>query len=448
MTSDKLAILGGPALRQREWPAWPHVGPADVERLTAVIQERNLGGIPFPNARHQEFADRFTARLGARHGVLMCNGTVTLSVALRALGVHAGDEVITTSFTWIGTIAGIVHVNAVPVLADITDDTWCIDPVRVEEAITDRTKAIMVVHLGDQVTDMDAIMDIAQRHGLLVIEDCAHAHFAEWRGQCVGTIGHAGSYSFETSKIMTCGEGGFLVTADEETYQRALSCTHVGRKEPPYDQFSGRVFGWNYRASEMQAAVLLGQLDSFDELDAQRQAMAKLLTDGLLEIGGFTSLARDERVTRRQIYELLFRFDTEAWDGLHRDEVMAALLAEGVEFEGNTFYPPIHLDPLFHVTAEDWPAIRERFGERISRDAFDLPVAERVGLDEAVWIHHSLLSVEPRDVQDMLDAVVKVRENLDPLRAECLRRRETNDPIGAFLPGMEPVLPTTARQGS
>lgn len=428
--AGELAILGGTPLRREPWPPWPHVGPVDVERLTRVIETRNLGGIPFPNTLHREFAQRFAARLGGRHGILMPNGTVSLSVALRALGVHAGDEVITTAFTWIGTVSGIVHVNAVPVLADISDDTWCLDPASVEAAITERTKAIMVVHLGNQVADMDALCAIAKRHGLLLVEDCAHAHFAEWRGRCVGTIGDAGSYSFETSKIMTSGEGGFMVTDDEEAFHRAMSLVHVGRKEAPYDRFPGRVFGWNYRPTEMQAAVLLGQLESFGALDAQRQAMAKLLTEGLLEIGGFTALPDDDRVTRRQCYELLFRFDTDAWEGLHRDEVLAALLAENVEFEGNTFYPPLHRDPLFHITAEDWPAIRERYGEKISPDAFDLPVAERVGTDEAVWIHHSLLAVEPRDVQDMLDAVTKLRENLDALREACLRMRAEGRPLG------------------
>jgi dTDP-4-amino-4,6-dideoxygalactose transaminase len=412
-----LAILGGTPVRQRPWPEWPHVGPADVERLRAVIESRNLGGIPFPNTLHQAFADRFTGRLGARHGVLVANGTVSLSVALRALGVHAGDEVITTGFTWIGTVAGIVHVNAVPVLVDISDRNWCLDPVKVEEAITDRTRAIMVVHLGNQVADMDALADIARRHDLLLVEDCAHAHFAEWRGRCVGTIGDAGSYSFETSKIMTSGEGGFLVTGSEEAFHRAMSLVHVGRKEAPYDQYPGRVFGWNHRATELQAAVLLGQLDSYDELDAQRTATAELLTKGLVEIGGFQPLPEDDRVTRRQRYELLFRFDTQAWDGLHREQVLAALLAEGVEFEGDSFYPPLHQDPLFHITADDWPAIRDRYGERISPDAFDLPVAERVAWDEAVWIHHSLLTVEPADVGDILDAVAKVRDNLPALKA-------------------------------
>jgi dTDP-4-amino-4,6-dideoxygalactose transaminase len=162
--------------------------------------------------------------------------------------------------------------------------------------------------------------------------------------------------------------------------------------------------------------VLLGQLESFDELDAQRTAMAEQLTRGLVEIGGFKPLEDDDRVTRRQCYELIFRFDTEAWGGLNRDQVLAALLAEGVEFEGDTFYPPMHHDPLFHVTADEWPMIRERYGERITPDAFDLPVAERVGLDEAVWVHHSLLAVEPEDVQDMLDAVAKLRDNVDALR--------------------------------
>jgi dTDP-4-amino-4,6-dideoxygalactose transaminase len=421
MTSE-LAIFGGTPVRQRPWPPWPHVGAADAERLAEAIAERNLGGIPFPNSLHREFAKGFTDRLGVRHGVLTSNGTVSLSVALRALGIRAGDEVITTAFTWVASASSIVHVNAVPVLVDISDSNWCIDPAAVESAITERTRAIMVVHLANQVADLDALTEIARRHDLLLIEDCAHAHFAEWRGRCVGTIGDAGSWSFETSKIMTSGEGGFVATDDEETFHRAMSLVHMGRKDAPYDRYPGRVLGWNCRPTELQAAVLLGQLESFDELDAQRAANVERLTEGLVEIGGFLPLADDERVTRRQCYELLFRFDTEAWEGVHREQVLAALLAEGVEFEGDSFYPPLHQDPLFHVTADEWPAIRDRYGERITPEAFDLPVAERVGWDEAVWVHHSLLAVEADDVQDMLDAVAKVRDNADVLRRSLPQR--------------------------
>jgi dTDP-4-amino-4,6-dideoxygalactose transaminase len=421
MTAE-LAIFGGTPVRQRPWPPWPHVGAADAERLANVIAERNLGGIPFPNTLHREFAERFSARLGVRHGVLTSNGTVSLSVALRALGIKAGDEVITTAFTWVASASSIVHVNAVPVLVDISDHNWCLDPAAVEAAITERTRAIIVVHLANQVADMDALMDIARRHGLVVIEDCAHAHFAEWRGRVVGTIGDAGSWSFETSKIMTCGEGGFFAADDDAVFDRGMSLVHMGRKDAPYDRYEGRVLGWNCRPTELQAAVLLGQLDGFDELDAQRAARAEQLTRGLAELGGFVPLPDDDRVTRRQCYELLFRFDAEAWGGLHREQVLAALLAEGVEFEGDSFYPPLHQDPLFHVTADEWPAIRERYGERITPDAFELPVAERVGWDEAVWVHHSLLAVEQDDVQDMLDAVEKVRANVDALRRGLPRR--------------------------
>jgi dTDP-4-amino-4,6-dideoxygalactose transaminase len=418
----ELAIFGGTPVRQRPWPPWPHVGDVDAERLAQAIADRNLGGIPFPNTLHKEFAEQFAARLGVEHGVLTTNGTVSLSVALRALGIKAGDEVITTSFTWVATASSIVHVNAVPVLVDIDDRNWCIDPAAVEAAITERTRAIMVVHLANQVADMDALQEIAQRHGLLLIEDCAHAHFAEWRGRCVGTIGDAGSWSFETSKIMTAGEGGFVGTDDEAVFDRAMSLVHMGRKDAPYDRYPGRVLGWNCRPTELQAAVLLGQLESYDELDAQRTVRATELTKGLTELGGFVPLPDDDRVTRRQCYELLFRFDTDAWSGVHREQVLAALLAEGVEFEGDSFYPPLHQDPLFHVRADEWPAIRARYGERITPDAFDLPVAERVGWDEAVWVHHSLLSVEPEDVQDMLDAVEKVRENADELRRRLPER--------------------------
>ncbi|MCP2261259.1 L-glutamine:scyllo-inosose aminotransferase [Streptoalloteichus tenebrarius] len=416
MTSE-LALFGGTPVRTEPFPDGPRFRERDLERIREVLESGSLGGIPFPNRTHRAFAEQFCGRLGARHGVLVANGTVSLSVALRALGVHAGDEVITTGYTWMGTAASIVHINAVPVLVDIDPNTWCIDPAAVEAAITPRTRAIVPVHLANQIADLDALLEIARKHDLVVLEDCAHAHFAEWRGRCVGTHGDAGSFSFESSKIMTSGEGGFLVSGDETTHHRAMSLVNCGRKEEGYDSFEGRMLGWNNRATELQAAFLIGQVEQHDELHAQRKSNVELLTKGLTEIGGFTPVGDDDpRVTRRQYYEVLYRFDPEQWAGVHRDRVLEALLAEGVEFEGITFYPPLHRDSLFTVSAEDWPMIRDRYGDRMGPEDFHLPVSERAAYDESVWVHHSLLTGPATDVDQILEAVAKVRRNVDALR--------------------------------
>jgi dTDP-4-amino-4,6-dideoxygalactose transaminase len=414
-TMNALALHGGQPVRNRPWPLWPHYKDADYERLRQVLESRAWGGIPFPNRFTSEFIQKFTARLRAQHGVLVANGTASLAIALRAMGIRAGDEVITTGYTWVGTAGAILQVNAVPVIVDISPHNYCIDPDQIENAITPRTRAIIPVHLGNQMADMDRILDIASRHGLQVLEDCAHAHFAEWRGRAAGTLGDMGSYSFESSKIMTAGEGGFLATNDTALWSRAMSLTNCGRKEPPYDAFEGQSLGWNYRATDFQAAILIGQLEIEEDLYSRRKQNAKKLADGLAQIGGFEPVREDARITRRQYYEVIFRYRTEQMKGVPRDTFLKALLAEGVEFEGNTFYPPMNQDPLFAVSAEEYPAIRSRYGDRIQRDSFSLPVAERAAFHEAVWVHHSLISDSPNDIDDILDAVAKVRDHLDEL---------------------------------
>jgi dTDP-4-amino-4,6-dideoxygalactose transaminase len=380
------------------------------------MESRDWGGIPFPNRTARRFAEAFAERSRVAHGLLLNNGTVPLSIALRALGVKAGDEVITTGLTWVATASSIVYVNAVPVLVDIDPRTCCIDPEAVEAAVTPKTRAILTVHLGDQVSDLDALREIAARHGLALIEDCAHAHFAEWNGTPVGGLGDVGSFSFEMSKIMTCGEGGLLVTRSEELFHRAISLAHCGRKDAPYDRYDGRVFGWNCRPTELQAAVLLGQLEQIDRLTEIRLANREYLLEQLAaHVPGIAPLPGDPRVTRRQCYETLLRYDREAFEGVHRDRVCAALLAEGVEIEGE-FYHPIHRDPLFEVTADEWPMIRERYGDRITADACHLPHCDRAAYDDLLWVWHPLLTGTRQDVDDILTALVKVRDHLDELR--------------------------------
>jgi L-glutamine:2-deoxy-scyllo-inosose/3-amino-2,3-dideoxy-scyllo-inosose aminotransferase len=156
-----------------------------------------------------EFERRFAELQTARYGLCVANGTVALQLALEALDIGVGDEVIVPGFTWQATVATVVDVNAMPVLVDADPETYCPDPSLVEAAITPRTRAIVVVHLYNSLTDMDRILEIARRHGLYVVEDCAHSHGSRWRGQGVGSIGDIGTFSFQASKTLTAGEGGF-----------------------------------------------------------------------------------------------------------------------------------------------------------------------------------------------------------------------------------------------
>ena len=405
---DKLAILGGPKVFDSFWPDWPVYGERDRQALIEVLESRNWGGYPAPNQRAREFAAAFAAAHDARHGICAANGSVTLEVALRAAGIRADDEVIVTPYTWIATAGAPVLVNAVPVFADIDPDTYCLSPQAAEAAITARTRAIIPVHLGWSVADLDAFRQLARRHDLVLIEDCAHMHGARWQGRGVGSHGHLGSFSFQSSKLMTAGEGGIILTSDDELAQKCHSYVNCGRKEPGYDQFAGSVFSGNYRITEFQAALLLARLPDLEPERRRREENAHYLTKLLQDIEGISPLRVDERVTHLAAYQYIFRYHQEAFAGLPRDRFVEALCAEGVPADGD-FYVPIYRSPLFPVTAERFPAIRERYGEAIGPHSASCPVAERAAYQEAVWLHHPLLMAGRAEMDKIAEAIDKIR---------------------------------------
>jgi dTDP-4-amino-4,6-dideoxygalactose transaminase len=207
----ELAMFGGPPVRTNPYPAWPVFDERDLTAVTEVIQSGNWGGFPYPGPRTTRMVERFLELQGGEFGVAVANGTVALEVACRAAGVGWGDEVIVPAYTFQATAAAPMAAGAIPVIVDIDPDTYCIDPAAVASAITPRTRAVIPVHLGAHMADMDALLEIADRHDLVVIEDAAHAHGAQWRGRGAGTLGHFGAFSFQSSKILTSGEGGLPI---------------------------------------------------------------------------------------------------------------------------------------------------------------------------------------------------------------------------------------------
>jgi len=380
-----------------------------------VLEQADWGGIPFPNVMHRRFAEAFGAGVDDAGVVVVANGSVAISLALRALDLSAGDEVIVPALTWVATASAAIHMNMVPVVVDVDPMHYCIDPDALEAAITDRTRAIIVVHLANQVADMDRIMEIAGRHRLFVIEDCAHAHFARWRGRAVGTIGHLGTFSFESSKIITSGEGGAVVARDPDLLKRVMSLTNCGRKLPPYDSFNGGSFGFNARATEFQAAVLLGQLDTLEERRGVRLENLAKLVESLSILGGLEMVSPDQRVSQSQHYEVLFRYDPNEFSGLSRSQFCRAVLAEGVEIEGD-FYDPVHLSPLMRASTRHWPMLRDRYGDGFHGRGISCPVSERAAYVELLWVHHTLLAGNASDIEDIVNAVSKVKRHATALR--------------------------------
>jgi dTDP-4-amino-4,6-dideoxygalactose transaminase len=397
---SQLAILGGPRACPGPMPRWPVHGPREEALLAEVLGSGNWGGFPFPNEKAREFGALFAKAQGARHALVVTNGTVALEVALRAVGIGRGDEVIVPAYTWEGTAAAVMAAGGVPVFADCDPETYCLDPASLDAALSARTRAVLPVHLGMSMADMDAIIAFAGRRGLAVIEDCAHAHGARWKGRGAGSLGDAGCFSFQTSKLMTAGEGGAIVTSRDDVEERCETISNCGRASEA-DRHGWRGVGGNSRMTEFQAAVLIAQLERLEEQTARREAALARLEAALAGVPGLRPLRRDPRQDRRAIYQLVLRYDPEAFAGASRDAFAAALEAEGVPADG-TFYEAVYRSPLFLAPPGSFRAL-------------PCPVTERAAYREAVWIPHWVLLGDDRVFDGVFEAIRKVREHAGEL---------------------------------
>lgn len=357
---------------------------------------------------------------GGGYPVLMANGTVTMEVALRAAGIGWGDEVIVPALTFQATATAPMAAGAIPVIADVDPENYCIDPKSVEALITPHTRAVIPVHLGAQMADMDALMDVAERHNLIVVEDCAHAHGAKWRGRGAGTIGHFGSFSLQSSKILTTGEGGVLLCRTPELAARATSIVNCGR---PFEEDGKPVYtlGANFRLGEFQAALGVVGLQRFPDQLKERNENANYLEEALSEVPGVRLLRRDPRHSSRAIYIYGFAIDPGVFKNTH-EVVCAALSAEGIPCE--TGYPPMHRYDLFQPALSRLP-VPSAFPERFDFTNLSLPEAERGGERESVWLDESIFRAGRKGVDNFVAALCKVLENGDALReaASNLRNR-------------------------
>lgn len=383
--------------------SWPLFDEREHQALLRVLDAASWGGYPEPNTEARAFAEEFANYTGARHAVCCANGSVALELALLACGLAPGDEVLVPAYSFVATASSVAFCHGVPVPIDVCPDTYCMDPELAERAMTERTRAIVVVHLACNMADMDAFCDLASAHDLLLVEDCAHAHGHRWRGRHAGTLGHAGTFSFQTTKLMTAGEGGIVVTGDDEVAMRLHSLVNCGRKEPGYDAFEGRMLGKNYRMTEWQAAVLRVQLERLDEQTARRENNLAWLERRLADLAGISFTRRDPRNDRRACYQLIVRYDPAACGGRPRSEVLEALRARGVECEGE-FYVPLHRDELFPMDPRTNPLAALDYARDYDPAAFPCPVAERAAYEEAIWIPHWLLLGEEADMERLARA--------------------------------------------
>jgi len=419
---SELAILGGPKTRSQPYPEWPVWDERDIEAVTAVVRSGRWGGHPYPGPQTAEFAKRFAELQGGGYAVPMANGTVTMEVACRAAGIGWGDEVIIPAYTFQATAAAPMAAGAIPVIVDIDPQTYCIDPKAVEKAITPKTKAIIVVHLGAEMADMDAIMEIAGRHNLVVIEDCAHAHGAKWCGKGAGTIGHFGSFSLQSSKTLTSGEGGVLLCRTPELAEKAASIIDCGRSHPGGGEEGEGEFsmGANYRMTEFQAALANIGIQRFPEQAYQREQMASYMDEALSEISGVRLLKRDPRHTRRSFYRYIFAIDPEVF-GVEHDALCAALDAEGVECWNG--YEAMHHYSLFQP-GKSKLAVPAAFPQYFQFEKMHLPAAERACEHEAVWLDEAIFRAGRQGVDDAVAAIRKIQRNAIELAEAARKFRE------------------------
>ncbi len=409
---EKLAILGGEPIRRKPFMSWPQFSSADVERVIEVVRSGHWGGFPVPSRHAGEFAERFAALHGAKYGLCVANGTIAIIAALQAAGLRFGDEVIVPAYTWDGTATAVLFAGGVPVFVDVDPDTYCLDANLVAQAITPRTRAIIPVHLAMRFADMNALLRLTAQRGLVVIEDCAHAHGGEFQGRGAGGAGDAGCFSFQESKLMTAGEGGIVTTSRLDIYEALQSIVNCGRASLT-DQYGIRVLGSNYRMTELQAALLIGQFDILRNFAPRRARNADLLTRELKVIPGIRPLPPQSGITKETIYNYVLQYRPEG-SAPSRDLFVAALDAEGIPCDGR-FYEPVYRSDLFYATPEICPQLTHGRERPMDYAAVSCPVSERAAYSEAVWLPQFLLIGDEDDVQDIAAAFRKVAANLDAL---------------------------------
>jgi dTDP-4-amino-4,6-dideoxygalactose transaminase len=403
ITAAKLAVDGGAPLRTDLWPEWPIWDEREEAAILDVLRSGqwwSVGGKRVP-----EFEEEFARYHDAKHAVAVTNGTAALEIALRALGIGCGDEVIVPPYTFIATASSVLAASATPVFVDIDPDSLNIDPGKIEAAITPRTKAIIPVHIAGGPADLDGVLEVAKRHGLAVIEDAAQAHGAEWKGRKVGAIGACGTFSFQASKNLNAGEGGVIITDDDETADRLWSVHNVGRTKSG-KWYEHNVLGSNFRMTEWQAAILRCQLERLPEQTALRNENAAYLSELLFDVPGVRTLKRDPRITAHAYHLYVFRCDLAVLGGHSRDEFVRALTAEGVPCYSG--YVPLYKEKVFDLKASGngaWCQVGRCIDYRAYAE--QCPVCEEVCSD-AVWIMQHFLLGTRSDMESIAEAVGKI----------------------------------------
>ncbi|MBI5831442.1 MAG: DegT/DnrJ/EryC1/StrS family aminotransferase [Armatimonadetes bacterium] len=400
---DSLAIDGGTPVRTRPWPAWPRVDEAEwvkvIEPRLREVYLSHVEGLPGPRAHG--FAAEFARWCGVEWGVMTPHGTDALMAAVAGAldldGLRDPGEIIAPAYTFIATASAPLAVRCQVALADVDPETYTLDPTAVEALIGPDTVGIVAVHLGGQPADMTALGEVARRHGLALIEDCAQAHGAAWRGRRVGGWGDCGAFSFQSSKNLTCGEGGCVTTDDFDLYERVMSFIDVGRR-PHGERWEYPRLGWNYRPSEYLAALLTARLPSVTS-DLERRADNAAYLSGLLSpVDGLDAPCLAAGATSHAYHLYMMTYRAEAFGGRSRDAFVAALGAEGIPAMAG-YTQPLSEQPALAELRQQYPGVL-RVGDL---------TATREVCAHSVWLPQSLLLADTWEMDDVATAVGRIQ---------------------------------------
>lgn len=395
----KLAINGGVQTKTKAFPKWPYSNEREIELVGEVFTSGNWWRMTGDKVK--TFERNFASLHNVKYCLGVTNGTHAIEIALAALGIGRGDEVIVPAVTFISTGSAVIYVNATPVLVDIDPETFCMLPEAFEKAITPKTKAVIPVHMAGHACDMKKICAIAKKHNIKVIEDAAHAHGGQCSGKMIGSYGDMSIFSFQNGKIMTCGEGGALITDNEELYKKAFLIHGVGR--PDGDRvYEHSVLGSNDRMNEFSAAILIAQQERLNEMNKIRDNNALLLDSLLININGITPQGRKEYATLMTHYMYMFYYDPKYFNGLTRKDFVDCLIAEGI---------PAFI--CFPVLSDTTFFKNNDFGGRINTfkqlESNDLSNSRKIAAN-VIWLPHFTLLGDEQDIKEIAQAIKKIQD--------------------------------------
>lgn len=402
---SKLAILGGEPIRTKPFPKWPVHDQDEVDGLIEAVKSNEWGSTK--GHRVKQFEQHYADFHDAKYGICVNSGTTALYLALKAAGIGCGDEVILPGYTFIATASAILDVGAIPVFVDIDPETYNIDPALIEKKITEKTRAIMPVHFAGRSADMSELLRFAAHYNLKIIEDAAQAWGSEWDGRKVGAIGTAGCFSFQSSKNISSGEGGIILTNDEETARFARSYSNCGRLENGvwYEHY---YLGGNFRMTEFQAAILQAQFNRYPRLKAVREKNADYLDTHLSKIEGVKTLKKDPRITSNSRHIYICRYQKQSFNNLPKETFINAMRKEGMVISPG-YSIPLTVQPVLKNLAFGPRGKRVDLG--VDFASISLPETEKACYDEAIWFTQNVLLGTEDDMMDIVKAIIKIQEN-------------------------------------